>query len=216
MEQKTKLELCASGINWFPATMDYWDGLGVGQQIRELATTWKKETVFCEDEEIYEKELKLENIIIVGKKSNINQLISEAKVVIGKQSTVIINAFVNNKPIIITNFASDIDFLGMEGIPFVTSPEKFKDCLFEIMKNDYKVSYDIKKIISCIGEKSVDSIITILMLHGRDSRVLMPRGSKPPRVVSSNLKAAKRPMRRSREASILHLRAVFSRLRAIS
>ena len=108
--------------------------------------------------ERYEKELKAKNISIAEKTADINLLISEAKIVIGKQSTVIINAFVNNKPIIIANFASDLDFLGIEKIPFATSPEMFKEYLFEIIENNYQVSRNIKKIIAPLEKESVEII----------------------------------------------------------
>jgi len=109
--------------------------------------------------ERYEKELRMKNIIIVEKTADINHLISEAKVVVGKQSTVIINAFANNKPIIIINFASNLDFLGIKEIPFASSPERFKEILFKIIKNNYQVSRDIKKVISPFEKESIELMI---------------------------------------------------------
>lgn len=116
--------------------------------------------------DLYQKKLKnLDKLVLVGNEpgSKIIELVKKAKVVVGKASTVIVQALILNKPVIVTNFASNVDFLGFEGIPFTTSLEGFSNILEGFVKGKVPVKNKIKNYCNPLGDKSVSLIIQELI-----------------------------------------------------
>jgi len=112
--------------------------------------------------ELYQKKLKnFDKLMLVGNEpgTKIIKLVKNAKVVVGKASTVLVQALILNKPVIVTNFASNVDFLGFEGIPFTTSLEGFSNILEGFVKGKIPVNNKIMDYCSPLGDKSVSLII---------------------------------------------------------
>ena len=87
----------------------------------------------------YEKSLdELERVVIVGEEgsSDIVDLIKNSKMVIGKATTVLIQAIILKKPAISVNFASKLNFLGINEIPFVATPKEFKETFDGILSKE--------------------------------------------------------------------------------
>ena len=117
--------------------------------------------------EFYFKELEnLNNTMVISDSTpTLNELIEESAIVISKASTVTIQALILNKPVIAINFASELDFLGIKDIPFVTTPEQFSRVLSEILNGKYKSTCDLNFYCDPIGSKSVSLIINEIENH---------------------------------------------------
>jgi len=107
----------------------------------------------------------LENIVLIGNKETIdvNNLIRHSKLVIGKVSTLIIQAMIFNKPVIIVNFAGEVNFLEIKKIPFVTNINEFSKVMNDILQGKATNQYKINDYCYPIGEKAVSNIIKELM-----------------------------------------------------
>jgi len=107
----------------------------------------------------------LENIILVGndKVVNVNELVSSSKIVIGKGSTIIIQAMILNKPVIVVNLAGKVDFLGIDKIPFVTSIEEFSDVMNHILDGKNTNQYTISEYCDPVGQKAINNVIREIM-----------------------------------------------------
>lgn len=117
------------------------------------------------DEKPYQILKNLENLIIIGNKSpiDINELVNNSKIVVGKASTLIIQAMIMKKPIIVINFAGDVDFLGFKQIPFAKNIEEFTNFMNQYLIGNLKIDYDMKEFCDPIGKSSVSLIEHELM-----------------------------------------------------
>ena len=117
------------------------------------------------DVEYYSKKLsKLKNIILIKNNSvDVNDLIQNSSLVIGKVSTLIIQSMIISKPIIIVNLAGEVNFLGFKDIPFVTDISKLSEKITEFTHNEIKITYDIKNYCNPIGNESVEKFVSELI-----------------------------------------------------
>jgi len=117
------------------------------------------------DDKPYQTLNELENLIIIGNKNpiDVNKLVRNSKIVVGKASTVIIQAMIMKKPIIAVNFAGDVDFLGFKGIPFVKNIEEFVDIMNKYLEKNAEIHYDIKEFCDPIGKDSISLVESELM-----------------------------------------------------
>jgi len=113
----------------------------------------------------YEKLLNLKNLVLIkhGELSDINELVSNAKIIVGKASTLIVQAMIMRKPVISINLAGDVDFLGIKEIPFVKSIEELEKKVKQYLKEDSRENYKINSICEPIGEKSISLLQEELM-----------------------------------------------------
>lgn len=88
----------------------------------------------------------------------IEKFLSSAKIVVGKASTVLIQALILGKPVIAANFASELDFLGFREIPFVTTPEQFSENVKIILNRRFQ-DFDLKNYCNPVGNESISLII---------------------------------------------------------
>jgi hypothetical protein len=117
-------------------------------------------------EEPYVKALStLENIVLITNKEvvDINPLINHSKIVIGKVSTLIIHSMIQNKPIIVINFAGEVNFLGIKEIPFVTNINEFSKVMNGILQGKISNQYTVNDYCYPVGEKAVSNLINELM-----------------------------------------------------
>lgn len=117
------------------------------------------------DDSPYKKLSNLKNLVLIrhSELSDINDLVNNAKIVVGKASTLIIQAMIMMKPVISINLAGDVDFLGIKEIPFVKSIEELKDVIKQYTNGSLKINYKINSICEPIGEKSISLLETELM-----------------------------------------------------
>ena len=109
--------------------------------------------------DLYKKNLNnLERTEIVTKEDKIHvlSLVKDAEIIVGKHSTVLIEAIVTTKSVIIINFASEINFLGIEKIPFISDPNKLKEGFLDILEKQFKIKDDhIRDQLFPIGNESI-------------------------------------------------------------
>lgn len=107
----------------------------------------------------------LENLDLIGNKQviNVNTLINNSKIIIGKVTTLLIQSMILNKPIIIVNFAGRINFLGFKDIPFATDINEFKKIMDEILNGRLKNQYKINDYCNPVGEKAINNLIKELI-----------------------------------------------------
>lgn len=107
----------------------------------------------------------LENIILVGNEEtvNVNDLVSHSIAVIGKASTIIIQAMVLNKPIINVNFVGDVNFLGFKEIPMITNIKDLEMIMNEVVQSKFENKYKITDYCDPIGDKAISNVINELM-----------------------------------------------------
>ncbi len=113
----------------------------------------------------YEKFLVgFERAEIVGEEgsSDIIDLIKNSKIVVGKATTVLIQAIILKKSAICVNFASKLNILGVNEIPFATSPEEFKIILQSILTKE-RIDYDLNQFCSFLGEKAANMLVKEFM-----------------------------------------------------
>ena len=117
------------------------------------------------DDKPYQTLNDLENLIIIGNKDprDVNELVKNSRIVVGKASTLIIQAMIMKKAIIVVNFAGDVDFLGFKGIPFVRNIIEFTDIMNQYINGNLKINYDTKEFCDPIGKSSVSLVEQELM-----------------------------------------------------
>jgi len=111
--------------------------------------------------DLYFKTLRgLKRLIVVGGFGGpeITKIISGARVVVGKASTAIIQALIMEKPVILINFGSELNFLGIDDIPFVTTPKDFRKTIDLILTKNLELKHNLKNYCDPIGEKSLSLI----------------------------------------------------------
>ncbi|NNL59253.1 MAG: hypothetical protein HKP31_07330 [Nitrosopumilus sp.] len=108
---------------------------------------------------------KLDNIILIGNKEavDVNDLVSHSKAVIGKASTIIIQAMILDKPIINVNFVGNVNFLGFKEIPMITNIEDLQRIMNEIAQSKFENNYKIKEYCDPIGDEAISNVINELM-----------------------------------------------------
>lgn len=89
----------------------------------------------------------------------IEKFLPAAKIVVGKASTVLVQALILGKPVIAVNFGSELDFLGFQGVPFVTTPEEFAENV-NIILNDRLQDFNLKNYCDPIGRDSISLVIS--------------------------------------------------------
>ena len=89
---------------------------------------------------------------------DIHDLVTNAKVITGKGSTVLVQAAILRKPVIVLNFKSDLDFIGIDSLPFVTSPQQFKKIFFEILEEKSFIKYNLENFFDPVGADSISLI----------------------------------------------------------
>ena len=118
------------------------------------------------DEELYFEALgDLKNIRLIGNKEavDVNELVTNSKIVIGKASTLLIQAMILNKAVIAVNFAGNVNFLGIDRVPFVTNVEKFEEIMNHIMNENYSNPYPISDICDSVGNEAIENVKKALM-----------------------------------------------------
>jgi len=109
---------------------------------------------------IYNESLKgIEKLVVLsGPHHNTPQLINDAKVVVAKYGSALMESIILKKPVLLVNFASELNFQGFENIPFVTTPGSFGKVLRDVL--DGKLKFDYKDSIYChpFGQESVSLI----------------------------------------------------------
>jgi hypothetical protein len=88
----------------------------------------------------------------------IEEFLLKAKIVVGKASTVLVQALILNKPVIALNFASKRNFLGFEGVPFATTTEEFLSSLNKILNGDLD-NCNLNIYCDHIGQESISTLI---------------------------------------------------------
>jgi len=113
----------------------------------------------------FEKLKSLKNIILIGSKEtvDVNDLVSHSKMIIGKASTIFIQAMILDKPVIAVNFSGNTNFLGFKEIPFVTNIEDLKNIIDEIFQGKLQNKYKINDYCNPIGKEAVSNVINELM-----------------------------------------------------
>lgn len=111
--------------------------------------------------EVYARALHdiINEITLVGGPNTpgIETFLPKARFVVGKASTVLIQAIILGKPIIVTNFASELNFFGIQGVPFVTTFEEFVKEVRDVLDN--KLQFNFEYHCSPVGRDSVSLII---------------------------------------------------------
>jgi len=98
--------------------------------------------------------------IVTGTKSEeLYELINNSILVIAKSSVVLVQAKLLGKPIISVNFSSNMDFLGLINIPFISSEAELSKCITSIIDDKIPINDDIKDWCSDTGNKAVSNII---------------------------------------------------------
>jgi len=111
---------------------------------------------------LYSKKLgNLKNLLLLDDTMSYdkNELITNAKAVVGKGSTVLIQAAIMKKPVIIVNFTSNLNFIGIDKLPFVTSPQELKKIFDEILEEKFTADYDLSNFCNPVGTNSISAII---------------------------------------------------------
>lgn len=89
----------------------------------------------------------------------IEKFLPAAKIVVGKASTVLVQALILGKPVIVANFASELDFFGFKGVPFVTTSEEFAANV-KIILNDKSQNFNLKNYCEPLGRDSISLAIS--------------------------------------------------------
>ena len=108
--------------------------------------------------DMYAKKLRDLNRLVLLEDDNsydIEDLVTNAKVITGKGSTVLVQAAILRKSVIVLNFKSDLDFIGIDNLPFVSSPQQFKKILFEILEEKSFKKYNLENFCHPIGSDSI-------------------------------------------------------------
>ena len=102
----------------------------------------------------------INEITLVGgpEAPGIEEFLPKAKIVVGKASTALVQALIMNKPVIVANFASKLNFLGFEGVPFATTPEELLSIVNKILDGDLN-NFDLKRYCDPVGQESVSIIV---------------------------------------------------------
>ncbi|MCV0393559.1 MAG: hypothetical protein K5790_09775 [Nitrosopumilus sp.] len=108
-----------------------------------------------------EKIGELNSIILLEGSSNIDveSLINNAEIIVGKGSTLLIQAAIKNKPVIIINLKSNLNFIGIDSIPFVTSIDEYEQKQNEFINEGLTPDYHIERFIHKEGKEAVNLII---------------------------------------------------------
>jgi len=110
---------------------------------------------------LYFKTLRgLKRLILVGGfgSPEITKIISGARVVVGKASTAIIQALIMEKPVVLINFGSDLNFLGIDDIPFVTTPKDFRKTIDLILTKSQVHKHNLDNYCEPLGKTSLSLI----------------------------------------------------------
>ncbi|MER3408386.1 MAG: hypothetical protein C4292_06635 [Nitrososphaera sp.] len=106
----------------------------------------------------------VDRVVLVGGPGalGIEEFLPAARVVLGKASTVLVQALILGKPVIVVNFASKLDFLGFRGVPFATSIEEFEASMKDILSGSNPLQergFDLEYYCEATGSESI-SLIT--------------------------------------------------------
>jgi hypothetical protein len=106
----------------------------------------------------------IDRVILVGGPGapGIEEFLPATKAVLGKASTVLVQALILGKPVIVVNFASKLDFLGFQGVPFVTCTEEFEAAIKDILSGSNPLQergFDLEYYCKATGSESI-SLIT--------------------------------------------------------
>jgi len=104
------------------------------------------------------KGLKRLNVVGGFGSPEITKIISGAKVVVGKASTAIIQALIMEKPVILINFGSEMDFLEMDDVPFVTTPKDFGKTIDMILTKKQELKHNLENYCETFGKTSLSLI----------------------------------------------------------
>jgi len=110
---------------------------------------------------LYFKTLRgLKRLMVVGGfgSPEITKIISGARVVVGKASTAIMQALIMEKPVILINFGSELNFLGIDGVPFVTTPKDFGKTLDSILTEGNVRKHNLENYCEPLGNTSLSLI----------------------------------------------------------
>jgi hypothetical protein len=88
----------------------------------------------------------------------IEEFLLKSKIVVGKASTVLVQALILNKPVIALNFASKRNFLGFEGIPFATTAEELLLGINKIL-NGHLDDCNLNRYCDPVGKESISTLI---------------------------------------------------------
>jgi hypothetical protein len=88
----------------------------------------------------------------------IETFLPKAKIVVGKASTVLVQALILNKPVIALNLASKRNFLGFEGVPFATTTEEFLSRVNNIL-NGHLDDCNLNRYCDPVGRESISTLI---------------------------------------------------------
>jgi len=169
---KYVLHIAAANLNRFSYIQTLDEEIFTIKKIRDVLPTNIKLVVKLHPthpSKIYFDSLKnLENTVIITKEDNfdIYDLIFNAEVIITKFTTAVLDSLSSKKPLILVNFASEVNFMGINDIPLVTNPNELKKILNEILIYKNYPSYDVDKLLSSVGQNAISKIIKELgMAH---------------------------------------------------
>ena len=121
--------------------------------------------------EAYRRALKeiADEITLVGGPGSptIEEFLPKAKVVVGKASTVLVQALIMKKPVVVVNFASELNFLGFEGVPFAATPDDFARVVKAILDGHNTTDFDLRHYCDPVGKESVSRIVSEIEKENR-------------------------------------------------
>lgn len=97
----------------------------------------------------------------------IEEFLLKAKIVVGKASTVLVQALILNKPVIAVNFASKLNFLGFEGVPFATTAEELLSSVNKILNGDLD-NCNLNRYCDTVGQESISTLISEIEAPRKD------------------------------------------------
>ena len=102
----------------------------------------------------------IDEITLIGGPNapSIEEFLPRARIVVGKASTVLLQALILGKPVIAANFGSELNFLGFQGVPFATTPKEFEVIVKNILDNGWQ-GFNVEPYCSTLGRNSVSLII---------------------------------------------------------
>ncbi len=97
----------------------------------------------------------------------IEEFLPKAKIVVGKASTVLVQALIMKKPVVVVNFASELNFLGFEGVPFAATPDDFARVVKAILDGHNTTDFDLRRYCDPVGKESVSRIVSEIEKENR-------------------------------------------------
>lgn len=89
----------------------------------------------------------------------IEEFLAGANVVVSKTSTSLLQALIMNRPAIVVNFSSDLDLIGLKGVPFATTPEDFARIVRDVLDGKLGNNSEIDHYCFPVGRESASLVI---------------------------------------------------------